>query len=96
MNENKVPRTSSKISSKIRDYYLLKLTEYEKLKSESDKFKDLKLQNLSFKNQILIDYVISNYDMSVLKLKDKNYSELCSYFELRNSIILSLANMLET
>jgi hypothetical protein len=93
MNENKVPRQTSKISSKIKEYYMLKLTEYEKLKSESDKFKDLKLQNLSFKNQILKDYVISNYDMSVLKLKDKNYSELCSYFELRNSIILSLRTL---
>jgi hypothetical protein len=91
--KNETFRVSNpKTSNKIRDCYLIKLAGYEKLKSESDKFKSLKLQNLSFKNQILVNSVISNYDISVLKAKDKNF-DFC--FELRNSIILSLSNMLE-
>lgn len=65
---------------------------YDKLKFESDNFKNEKLTKLSYKTQNIINCIIFNFDINILKLKNKNF-ETC--FEIRNDLILTLSNLLE-
>jgi hypothetical protein len=92
MNENLILNKNKFINQKLWDYYSLKLESYEKLKLESDNFKELKFKNLPLKQQILINYVLSNFDIGILELKDKNF-DFC--FKIRNNLILSLSDILE-
>jgi hypothetical protein len=67
------------------------LIQYDKLKMDSNNLKDEKCKNLSYRNKNLVDYLLFNFDMNVLKIKDKNI-EMC--FKIRDDLILSLANFL--
>lgn len=68
------------------------LNQYNNLLSESEKFKELKIKNLSNKYQKIINCVIFNFDISILEIKVKNYEEC---FKVRNDLISALALFLE-
>jgi hypothetical protein len=79
-------------NQKFWDYYVLKSKSYDNFRSESENFKNSKINGLSIEHQSLINYVLLNFDISVLEFKDKNF-DFC--FKLRNNLILSLSNYLE-
>lgn len=67
-------------------------TIYHQLKAESEKLKCEKIDKLSFRSRNLINYILFNYDLNILEMKNKDFNMT---FEIRNNLILTLANFLE-
>jgi hypothetical protein len=65
---------------------------YDKLKNESDKIKNFHCDKLNQKSCFMINYILFNFDLNILKIDKKDY-DTC--FEIRNDLILTLSKLLE-